>query len=186
MIAWARGPAEEQLNQLSAVGPTSSGPSRTLIGFDSNSFRECVGQFERIQQQLAGELANNAQLNSAAQQRLPTAGAVQARLQGLVREMQAACSAVLQTLEAHRALLNASGAFFSQCDQLNTLLEEQFQLAKGNPALPDPPSVERELGSQQQLLSTLGVLYCTCYTTVLFHNTTVLFHEVRYYYTVAN
>ena len=56
MIAWARGPAEEQLNQLSAVGPTTSGPSRTLIGFDSNSFRECVGQLERIQQQLAVHL----------------------------------------------------------------------------------------------------------------------------------
>ena len=56
MIAWARGPAEEQLNQLSAVGPTTSGPSRTLIGFDSKSFRECVGQFERIQQQLAVHL----------------------------------------------------------------------------------------------------------------------------------
>ena len=56
MIAWARGPAEEQLNQLSAVGTTTSGRSRTLIGFDSISFRECVAQFERIQQQLAVRL----------------------------------------------------------------------------------------------------------------------------------
>lgn len=52
MAAWARGPAVEQINQLCTVGQTASGPSRTLIGFDSNSFRECVSRYERIQQQL--------------------------------------------------------------------------------------------------------------------------------------
>lgn len=64
------------------------------------------------------ELANSAQLNATAQQRLPSAGPAQARLQGLLQEMQAACSSVQQTLEAHPALLNASGLFFTQCDQV--------------------------------------------------------------------
>lgn len=64
------------------------------------------------------ELANYAQLNATAQQRLASAGPAQARLQGLLQEMQAACSSVQQTLEAHPALLNASGLFFTQCDQV--------------------------------------------------------------------